>query len=76
MQIAKAEADTPVSVRCSSAFVPTLLQAVKKEKTIANVARKNLDMPRYGKLSYVLAPEPGGKFTKITFSLTYNGDHL
>jgi hypothetical protein len=75
LQIAKADAATPISVRCSSSFVPTVLQAVKKEKTIANMARKNLDLPRYGKLSYTLEPA-GGNFTKITFHLAYNGDFL
>ena len=75
LRIAKAEADAPASVRCSSSFVPTVLQAVKKEKTIANMARKNLDMPRYGKLTYTLE-KVEGNFTKITFHLAYNGDFL
>jgi hypothetical protein len=77
LEIAKADLDKPVSIRCHGSFVRCLIQAVRKEKSIANVMRKNLDMPRYGELvCTVVEDKQDKKFRKITFTLAYNGDHL
>ena len=77
LEIAKAEADKPVSIRCHGSFVRCLIQAVRKEKSIANVTRRNLDLPRYGELECTVSEDKTDKkFRKITFTLAYNGDHL
>jgi hypothetical protein len=45
----------------------TLIQAVKKVKSTENAARKNLDLPHYGRL--VIEKDKVNK--TVTFSLTY-----
>lgn len=70
-QIAKAV--RPVRIRVPRNFQRTFIQAVRKEKTIANMRRKMLDMPRYGKLiTTVDEKDP----CILVFSLEHNGDLL
>lgn len=77
LEIAKAEADKPVSVKCHASFSRTIIQAVRKEKTAANMLRKNLNLPAYGKLHHVIEPLLDNRSrVKITFNLEYNGDML
>ena len=72
-----AESNEPVSVVVHMNHVRTLIQAVRKEKCLANNTRKGLDMPRYGRLSSTIGTVDGKKdHRRIRFSLTYNGDKL
>ena len=64
-----------LSILLHPAYAPRVIQAVKKEKSRANVLRKNLDMPRYGKLEIDQSKQPDGRL-KVTFRLKYNGDML
>jgi len=73
-RIATRSDTTPVKLTCHPNNVQRIIIAVRKEKAIANNIRKNLAMPRYGKLnsSVELA---NGKAT-ISFVLQFNGDML
>ncbi len=72
-----AASDKPLEVVCASSFARRLIQAVRKEKSIANVTRKNLDMPRYGKLLSVIEPsKTNPREVSVTFTLEFNGDKL
>jgi hypothetical protein len=68
--IAKNTSDKPVKVRCPIGNQPRLIQAVKKEKSAANVLRKNVDAVSYGELII----HRDGEF--VYFSLKYNGDMI
>jgi hypothetical protein len=72
-QIAKRS--EPVHVTCAAGYAKRLIQAVRKEKSIANVRRKNFDMPRYGELEVTREDLPERK-VRLTFQLKYNGDML
>jgi hypothetical protein len=77
LRIAAADSGTPVIVRCSKNYSKTLIQAVRKEKCIANNNRKNFDMPRYGTMHSEIKPVEDSKHhVQIFFTLTYNGDQL
>jgi hypothetical protein len=73
----KADPDKHVSITCHASFSRRLIQAVRKEKTAANILRKNLGMPRYGRLMHTIEPllDSKGK-VRISFHLEYNGDML
>ena len=68
--IAKNTSDMPVKVRCPVRNQPRLIQAVKKEKSAANILRKNVDAVSYGEL--VIRCD--GEY--VMFSLKYNGDMI
>ena len=68
--IAKNTSDKPVKVRCPVGNQPRLIQAVKKEKSAANVLRKNVDAVSYGELII----QRDGEY--VYFSLKYNGDMI
>lgn len=68
--IAENTSDQPVKITCPVNNHKRLIQAVRKEKTIANMARKNVDAVSYGEL--VIAVDG----TTIAFSLKYNGDMI
>jgi len=68
--IAKNTSDKPVKVRCPVGNQNRLIQAVKKEKSAANVLRKNVDAVSYGELEI----RRDGEF--VYFSLKYNGDMI
>jgi hypothetical protein len=70
-QIAKAV--RPVRIRVPKNFQRTFIQAVRKEKTIANVRRKSLGMPSYGRMATVVDEKDP---LILIFSLEYNGDLL
>lgn len=63
---------TPVEVRYSASNLDRLIRAVKKEKTAANVQRKALGLPAYGRLEIVV--DEARRVVK--FSISYNGDML
>lgn len=65
----------PVAVTCAASYAPRLIQAVRKEKSIANIHRRNFDMPRYGKLE-VTREELADRKVRLVFTLKYNGDML
>ena len=68
-----AAAAKPVRIRVPVGFQKTFRQAIMKEKSKANVRRKELDMPAYGKMQI----EVDKKNKEILiFSLAYNGDLL
>lgn len=69
-KIARNTSEQPVKVRCPIGNQPRLIQAVKKEKTIANTLRKNVDAVSYGRLIV----KRDGEW--IYFSLHYNGDMI
>lgn len=71
--IAKAEGRQ--SILCQPSMVQTIIQAVRKEKSRHNITRKQLDMPRYGKLYNEQEKLPDGR-VRISFWLAYNGDKL
>lgn len=75
LSIASADADTQVKVKCAATFARRLIQAVRKEKSLANNTRKTLDMPRYGKLFSQITKVDNHKVL-VCFSLSYNGDQL
>ena len=68
--IAKNTSDAPVKVRCPVGNQPRLIQAVKKEKSAANMLRKSVDAVSYGEL--VIKRDGDHVF----FSLKYNGDMI
>jgi hypothetical protein len=68
--IAKNTSDKPVKVRCPVGNQPRLIQAVKKEKSAANVLRKSVDAVSYGELIIHCDGE------WVYFSLKYNGDMI
>ena len=70
-QIAKAV--RPVRIRVPKNYQRTFIQAVRKEKTIANMRRKQLDMPRYGRLNTTVDEKDP---LILVFSLEHNGDLL
>lgn len=71
------DADKPVPIICSKKEAKTIIQGVRKEKCIANVRRKQLELVAYGQLDSPITPVPErpGK-VRILFSLSYNGDKL
>lgn len=72
-----AKADERVVISCSSGYARTLIQAVRKEKSIANKLREHIGMPRYGKLLVTqTAGKPGSNKVEIEFRLAFNGDKL
>lgn len=75
LAIAGASADKPIKVECHRRFARRLIQAVRKEKSMANNTRKQLDMPRYGKMTSVIVSVDKVNVS-IEFSLSYNGDQL
>lgn len=70
LMIAQSTSDKPVKVRCPVANQTRLIQAVRKEKSAANMLRKNVDAVSYGKLVTV----QDGDW--VYFSLKYNGDMI
>lgn len=70
-QIAKAV--RPVRIRVPVRFQKTFIQAVRKEKTIANMRRKSLGMPRYGKMTTTRDEKDP---MILVFTMEYNGDLL
>lgn len=76
-KIASASAGEGTPVVCHKSFVRTLIQAVRKEKTAANMLRKQLELSHYGRLHQKIEPIVGTKDkVRVTFTLTFNGDHL
>lgn len=70
LMIAKNTSDVPVKVSAPIGNHKRIIQAVRKEKTIANVQRKNVDAVSFGDL---IVTENG---RDIFFSLDWNGDML
>lgn len=70
-----ARADERVVITCSGGYAKTLIQAVRKEKSIANILRRGLGMPRYGMLLVTKKVLPAGK-VEIEFRLAFNGDKI
>ena len=68
-----AKAAKPVCIRVPVGFQRTFKQAIMKEKSIANVRRKQLDMPAYGKMRIEVDKDNP---ELLRFSLMYNGDLL
>lgn len=52
--------------------IQTIINGLQKEKSMANVTRKNLDLPRYGKL--VILRDV--KNLKVSFKLSNSGAAL
>ncbi len=61
------------TVRCRTAKVPTLIQAVKKEKSKANVQRKDLDLPFFGRLMVGVDTLSGG-MSSVTFTVSLTNE--
>lgn len=62
------ESKRTVSIRCKTAKVPTIVQAVKKEKARANILRKDLELPFYGRMQIKVLRLVDG-FSSITFKI-------
>lgn len=57
-----------VTLRCHPEKVSTIIQAIKKEKARENAPRIALELPSFGKLSFVWK-KVSDKFAEITFKL-------
>lgn len=68
--IEKNRSTEPVKVVCPGPGQARLIQAVRKEKSMANMQRKNVDATNHGRL--IVKVEGRNVF----FSLVYNGDVL
>lgn len=68
-------ADKGVPIKCHPRAAKRIIQAVRKEKAIANKTRKDLQLPRYGEMNSVIEYTDDGR-ARILFSLQYNGDLL
>ncbi len=54
-----------VTIRCRPEKMPTIIQALMKEKSMENAPRKALDLPSFGRLEYKANKEDG----TVTFKL-------
>jgi len=68
-------AEEAVGILCHPRAAQRIIQAVRKEKAIANKTRKDLKLPRYGEMDSTITAQPDGR-VRITFKLKYNGDLL
>lgn len=68
--IAKNTSDKPVTITCPVRNQDRVVQAVKKEKTIANTLRRDVDAVGFGRL---VIKRDGNK---VSFHLLYNGDMI
>lgn len=68
--IAQNTSDKPVEITCPVGNHKRVIQAVRKEKSIANKLRKNVEAVSYGEL---IVTTNGNK---IFFSLDWNGDMI
>ena len=64
-----------VGVFCHPRAAGRIIQAVRKEKAIANKMRKALGLARYGEMDSTITAQPDGR-VRVTFQLKYNGDLL
>lgn len=72
-KIKKADFDIWVKVDCASAaMIQTIINMVQVEKSAANVARKGLDLPQFGRLVILREPE----IKRVSFKLKNSGDAL
>lgn len=70
-QIKNAEPDKWVHVNlASSTMMQTIINMVCVEKSAAQIARKQLDLPQFGKLVILREPEK----RRVSFKLKNNGD--
>lgn len=70
---AQTEPNQWVEVKVASAdTIPTIISVVQNVKSRANVSRKRLDLPAYGKLEIRRLP----KERRVLFRLTNSGDAL
>lgn len=67
--------DAGVPIVCPARAAKRIIQAVRKEKVIANNTRKALGMPRFGEMSSTIEKQADGR-VRIVFKLSYNGDML
>ena len=68
--IAANTSDQPVKITCPVRNHKRVIQAVRKEKTIANMLRKNVDAVSYGRLIVTTVGN------ELRFKLDWNGDML
>ncbi len=72
-KLKQADAEQWVVVRISSAEqMQSVINMVQKEKTLAQVSRKRLDLPAFGKLEIKREPE----LKRVSFRLINSGDLL
>lgn len=74
-QVKKASADADRWVEVGASTVPymqTIINMVQLEKSRANVARRNLDLPSFGRLEIIRKPEE----RKVLFRLKDSGAAL
>lgn len=63
----------PTKIKVSVKFQATFIKAIRKEKSLANVLRRNLGMPEYGDLRVT---QDALDKSVLVFEMDYNGDHL
>lgn len=71
LKTANPETGVVVTVK-SEYMIQTIINALQNEKSLANVSRKRLDLPAYGKL-VIVRDLPN---LKVTFRLTNSGAAL